>query len=120
MVQKDLPSSSSSSNATANTTKIEGVIVVLTLLIKIGKYLPWIVLVFAAGNMTVAVLYFTWWNSMAWGIFNLVLAAAGFLFFAQLVRRRKIHRQTYLHTRKDAHTETNVSEEGKVRPTEVS
>ena len=119
MEQKDL--SSSSSNATADTAKIEGVIVVLTLLIKIGKYLPWIVLVFAAGNMTVAVLYFTWWNSMAWGILNLVLAFAGFLFFAQLVRRRKIHRQTYLHTRKDnAHTETNVSEEGKVRPTEVS
>jgi membrane protein implicated in regulation of membrane protease activity len=119
MEQKDL-SSSSSSNATAATTKIEGVIVVLTLLIKIGRYLPWIVLGFAAGNMAVAVLYFTWWNSMAWGILNLVLAFAGFLFFAQLVRRRKIHRQTYRHTRKDAHTETNVPEEGKVRPTEVS
>jgi membrane protein implicated in regulation of membrane protease activity len=118
MEQKDL--SSSSSNATAATTKIEGVIVVLTLLIKIGKYLPWIVLGFAAGNMAVAVLYFTWWNSMAWGILNLVLAFAGFLFFAQLVRRRKIHRQTYLYTRKDARTETNVPEEGKVRPTEVS
>jgi membrane protein implicated in regulation of membrane protease activity len=119
MEQKDL--SSSSSNATADTAKIEGVIVVLTLLIKIGKYLPWIVLAFAAGNMAAAVLYFTWWNSMAWGILNLVLAFGGFLFFAQLVRRRKIHRQTYRHTRKDnAHTETNVPEEGKVRPTEVS
>lgn len=122
MVQKDLSSSSSSSsNATANTTKIEGVIVVLTLLIKIGKFLPWIVLAFAAGNMTVAVLYFTWWNSMAWGIFNLVLAAGGFLFFAQLVRRRKIHRQNYLQTRKYTHRETaeDVHEQGKVTAAEV-
>jgi membrane protein implicated in regulation of membrane protease activity len=121
MVQKDLSSSSSSSNATANTTKIEGVIVVLTLLIKIGKFLPWIVLAFAAGNMTVAVLYFTWWNSMAWGIFNLVLAAGGFLFFAQLVRRRKIHRQNYLQTRKYTHKETaeDIHEQGKVTAAEV-
>jgi membrane protein implicated in regulation of membrane protease activity len=93
MAEKDLPSSS---NATADTTKLEGVIVILTLLIKIGKYLPWIVLAFAVGNMTVAVFYFTWWNSMAWGILNLVLAVGGFLFFAQLVRRRKIHRENYL------------------------
>src|ERR671919_2341588 len=115
MEQKDL--SSSSSKTTADTAKIEGVIVVLTFLIKIGRYLPWIVLGFAAGNMAVAVLYFTWWNSMAWGILNLVLAFAGFLFFAQLLRRRKIHRQNYRHTRKDAHGETadNIPQEGKVR-----
>ena len=90
MAEKDLPSSS---NVTADTTKLEGVIVILTILIKIGKYLPWIVLAFAVGNLTLAVFYFTWWNSMAWGILNLVLAVAGFVFFAQLVRRRKIHRE---------------------------
>jgi membrane protein implicated in regulation of membrane protease activity len=118
MVEKDL-SSSSSSNATASTAKLEGIIVILTLLIRIGKYLPWIVLVFAAGNMTLAVFYFTWWNNMAAAIVNLVLAIAGFLFFTQLVRRRKIHRQNYRYTRKDAHTGTNISEEGKARATEV-
>ncbi len=121
MAEKDLPSSSSSSNATADTAKIEGVIVILTLLIKIGKYLPWIVLAFAAGNMTVAVFYFTWWNSMAWGILNLVLAVAGFIFFAQLLRRRKIHRQNYRYTRKDAHIETadNIPQDGKASAAEA-
>ena len=118
MAEKDLPSSS---NATADTTKLEGVIVMLTLLIKIGKYLPWIVLAFAVGNMTVAVLYFTWWNSMGWGILNLVLAVGGFFFFAQLVRRRKIHRENYLYTRKDdAHSGTaDMPKERKVRAAEA-
>jgi hypothetical protein len=119
MAEKDLPTSS---NATSDTTKLEGVIVILTLLIKIGKYLPWIVLAFAAVNMTVAVFYFTRWNSMAWGIFNLVLAVAGFVFFAQLIRRRKIHRQNYLYTRKeDAHRETaaDIPQDGKVPAAEA-
>ena len=118
MAEKD--SSSSSSNEIASTAKLEGVIVILTFLIKIGKYLPWIVLAFAAVNMILAVFYFTWWNSMAGGIVNLVLATAGFLFFAQLVRRRKIHRNNYRYTRKDQpHRETNIPEEGKVRSAEV-
>jgi membrane protein implicated in regulation of membrane protease activity len=118
MAEKDLPSSS---NATADTTKLEAVIVILTLLIKIGRYLPWIVLAFAVGNMIVAVFYFTWWNSMGWGILNLVLAVGGFFFFAQLVRRRKIHRENYRYTRKDdAHRETaDIPQEGKVRTAEA-
>lgn len=112
--------SSSSSNTIPSTARLEGVIVILTLLIKIGKYLPWIVLAFAAVNMTLAVFYFTWWNNIAAGIVNLVLATAGFLFFAQLVKRRKIHRQNYRYTRKDPNRETNLPEEGKVRPAEVT
>src|SRR5215218_7111574 len=107
MAEKD--SSSSSSNAIASTAKLEGVILILTLLIKIGKYLPWIVLAFAAVNMILAVFYFTWWNSMAGGIVNLVLASAGFLFFAQLVKRRKIHRHNYRYARKELpQRETNI------------
>ncbi len=119
MAEKDLPTSS---NATSDTAKLEGVIVMLTLLIKIGKYLPWIVLAFAAVNLTVAVFYFTRWDSMAWGIFNLVLAVGGFVFFAQLVRRRKIHRQDYRYTPKDAHNKTTTADiphEGKVRAAEA-
>jgi hypothetical protein len=96
MVEKD--SSSSSDNAMPSTAKLEGVIVILTFLIKIGKYLPWIVLAFAAASMILAV----------------------FIFFGQLVRRRRIHRHTYRYTRKDLpHRETNVPEEGKVRAAEV-
>ena len=119
MAEKE-DSSSSSSNAIPSTAKFEGVILILTFLINIGKYLPWIVLAFAAVGMTLAVFCFTWWNNVAFGIFNLVLATGGFFFFAQLVRRRKIHRHNYRYTRKDLpHRETNIPEEGKVRAAEV-
>jgi len=118
MAEKD--SSSSSDNAMPSTAKLEGVIVILTFLIKIGKYLPWIVLAFAAASMILTVFYFTWWNNLAGGIVNLVLATAGFIFFGQLVRRRRIHRHNYRYTRKDLpDRETNVPEEGKVRAAEV-
>ena len=113
MSEKD--SSSSSSNSMPSTSKLEGVIILLSFLIKIGKYLPWIVLAFAAVNMTFAVFYFTWWNNMVGGIVNLILAIAGFIFFAQLVRRRKVHRHDYRYTREDPHRESNITEETKVR-----
>jgi uncharacterized integral membrane protein len=90
---------SSSSNVIPSTSRIEVVIVVLTLLIRLGKYLPWIVLAFAGLNMALVILYFTRWNSMPGGILNLILAVAGFLFFAQLIRRRTIHRENYQSTR---------------------
>src|SRR5215212_152226 len=110
MQEKD----SSSSNALPSTAKLEGVILMLTVLIKIGKYLPWIVLAFAAGSMILAVLYFTWWNNVLGGILNLVLAIAGFIFFAQLVRRRKIHRHSYGYARRDQDRGTRITEERKV------
>jgi len=80
-----------------STARLEGVIIMLTLLIKIGRYLPWIVLAFAGINMTLAVFCFALWNSVTGGIVNVVLAIAGFLFFGQLVSRRKIHRSDYRH-----------------------
>jgi membrane protein implicated in regulation of membrane protease activity len=90
--------SSSPGFAIPSTAKLEAIIAMLSLLIKIGKYLPWIVLGFAAINLVLAVLYFTWWNSIAWGIFNSILAFGGFVFFGQLVRRRKTHRYEYRYT----------------------
>src|SRR5918912_208614 len=116
MTEKD----SSSSNAMPSTTKIEGVVIILTLLIKIGKYVPWIVLAFALVNITLAVFYFTWWNNMAGGIVNLVLASAGLVFFGQLVRRRKIYRDNYRYTRKEPlQSERNLAEERKLPPAKV-
>jgi hypothetical protein len=116
MTEKD----SSSSNAMPSTTKIEGVIIILTLLIKIGKYLPWIVLAFALVNITLAVFYFTWWNNMLGGIVNLVLASAGLVFFGQLVRRRKIHRDNYRYTRKEPlQSERNLAGERKLPAAKV-
>ncbi len=105
----------SSSNAIPSTAKIEGVIAMLTVLIKIGKYLPWIVLAFAAVSMILAVLCFAWWNNMIGGIINLVLAIAGFVFFSQLVRRRKIHRYNYGYARRDLSREAKIIDEKKVR-----
>jgi membrane protein YdbS with pleckstrin-like domain len=113
MSEKD--SSSSYSNSIPSTSKLEGVIILLSFLIKIGKYLTWIVLAFAAVSMTFAVFCFTWWNNIAGGIVNLILAIAGFIFLAQLVKRRKIHRHDYRYTREDPHRESTVTEETKVR-----
>lgn len=104
----------SSSNAIPS-AKIGGVIIMLTVLINLGKYLPWIVLAFAAANMILALFCFTWWNNILGGIINLVLAIAGFFFFSQLVRRRKTHRYNYRYIRRDLPGEPKIADERKVR-----
>ena len=111
-----MPEKESSSNTIPSTAKLKGVIVMLTILIKIVRYLPWIVLAFAAINMIIAVLYFTWWHSMTGGILNLILGIAGFLFFAQLIRMRGIRRRgyNYRYTRNDPYRETNMTEQREV------
>ena len=88
----------SESSLQSNTAKMGTVINMLTLLIKIGKYLLWIVLGFALLNLTLAILDFTVWNNIAVGVFNSVLALGGFVFFGQLFRRRTIHRNKYSYT----------------------
>jgi membrane protein YdbS with pleckstrin-like domain len=110
MIETDSPSS----KPLASTARLEAVIIMLTLLIKIGRYLPWIVLAFAGINMTLAVFYFAWWNNVAGGIVNLILAVAGFLFFGQLVGRRKIHRYNYRRARIDIPQQIDVTEQRKV------
>ena len=111
-----MPEKKSSSNTIPSTAKLKGVIVMLTILIKIVRYLPWIVLAFAAINMIIAVLYFTWWHSMTGGILNLILGIAGFVFFAQLIRMRRIRRRgyNYRYTRSDPYRETNMTEQREV------
>ncbi len=102
---------SSSSNSMPSTARLERIIIMLSVLIKISKYLPWIVLAFAGMNMTLALLYFTMWNGMTGGVVNLILAIVGFLFFGQLVRRRKMNRQSYRYRRIDIHGEPEMIEE---------
>lgn len=101
MSEKD--STSPTGNAMPSTKKLEAMIYLLTLLVKIGKYIPWIVLIFALISSTVALLSFIWWHSIGWGIFNSILAFGGFLFFGQLVRRRKTHRREYRYTGRHLH-----------------
>jgi len=111
-----MPEKESSSNTFPSTAKLQGVIVMLTILTNIVRYLPWIVLAFAAINMIIAALYFTWWHSMTGGILNLIFAIAGFLFFAQLIRMRTIRRRgyNYRYTRNDPNRETNMTEQREV------
>jgi hypothetical protein len=111
-----MPEKESSSNTVPSTAKLQGVIVMLTILTKIVRYLPWIVLAFAAINMIIAALYFTWWHSMTGGILNLILGIAGFVFFAQLIRMRWIRRRgyNYRYTRNDPYRETNMTEQREV------
>ena len=106
----------SSPNTNPSTARLQGVIVMLTLLIKISRYLPWIVLAFAAINMIIAALYFIWWHSMTGGILNLIFAIAGYLFFAQLIRTRRMRRRryNYRYTRNDPYRETNMTEQREV------
>jgi len=81
-----------------DTEKMERLIRTLTVVIKIGKYLPWIVPAFALLNLTLAVLDFTLWNNIVGGVFNSILAFGGFVFFGQLFSRRKIPRYEYRYT----------------------
>lgn len=101
---------SSSSNSMSDTARLQGIIMMLSLLIKIGRILPWIVLAFAGVNMVLALLYFTVWDSMIGGIINAILAFAGFLFFGQLVRRRKIRRQSFRYKRIDTPAEPEMTQ----------
>lgn len=95
----------------SNTAKMEMLIHVLTILIKIGKYLPLIVLCFATVNLTLAVLDFLYWNNIAGGIFNSILAFGGFHFFVQLVKRRKVHRYEYRYTGRHLRRARKIEEE---------
>lgn len=102
---------SDSSPLISNTAKMEALIHMLTLLIKIGKYLPWVVLTFASVNLILAVLDFTWWNHIASGVFNSILALAGFFFFAQLLGRRKVHRYEYRYSGRHLRRMKEIEEE---------
>ncbi len=109
-----MPEKESSSNTIPSTARLQGVIGMLTLLIKIGKYLPWIVLAFAGINVVIAVFSFMWWHSMTGGILNVIGAIAGFLFFAQLIRGRITRRYNYRYTRNDPYRETDMVEQREI------
>jgi hypothetical protein len=106
MAEKDSPAIT-----IPDTVKVEAMIGMLTVLIKIGKYLPFIVLAFAAVNLTLAVLSFTVWSNIASGVFNSILAFGGFVFFGQLFRRRKIHRYEYRYSGRHLRRAREIEEE---------
>lgn len=89
-------SDSSNPSLISSTVKLQVVIGMLTTIIKIGKYLPHIVFTFATLNLTLAILDFTIWDSLPFGILNTILAIGGFVFTGQLLQRRSSSRHEYL------------------------
>jgi len=72
----------------------------LSIIIKIGKYLPLIVFTFATANLTLAILDFTIWDSLPFGVLNTILAIGGFVFSGQLQQKHNIARHDYLTDRR--------------------
>jgi hypothetical protein len=72
----------------SSTTKLQVVIGMLSVIIKVGKYLPHIVFSFATLNLTLAILDLAIWGSWPFGVLNVILAIGGFVFSGQLHQRR--------------------------------
>lgn len=77
-----------------DTSRLEAIIAFLTVIIKIGKYLPCIVLAIVGLNIWLAIVDFSS-GGVDIGIFNLVLAGAGSYFVYHLLERRDNHRYDY-------------------------
>lgn len=83
----------------SSTVKLQVIIEMLSIIIKIGKNLPLIVFTFATLNLTLAILDFTIWNSISLGVLNTILAIGGFVFSGQLQQRHNIYRHEDLPER---------------------
>jgi len=68
--------------------KLQVVIGMLTTIIKVGKYLPYIVFTFATVNLTLAILDLAIWGNVPFGMLNTILAVGGFVLSGQLHQKR--------------------------------
>ena len=80
----------------SDSTKLGALIHLLEVAMKIGKYLPVIIVSFAGLNLVLAVNDFLVSNT-GFGILNSIFAAGGFIFLVQLHQRRKIHSYDYYY-----------------------
>jgi hypothetical protein len=78
------------SSSLSDSTKLGAMIRLLEVAMKIGKYLPVIVVSFAGLNLVMAV-YDLLVSNTGFGILNSIFALGGFIFLAQLHHRRKIN-----------------------------
>lgn len=92
--------------------RINALIHLLGVVMKVGKYLPLIVGAFAFVNLTIAIMSFLVWNSIISGVINSALALGGFIFLVQLVRRRKIHRYEYRYNGRHSKVKTHNQQAG--------
>ena len=98
----------------SDSTKLGALIHLLGVVMKVGKYLPVIVVSFAGLNLVLAVNDFLVSNT-GFGILNSLFALGGFIFLAQLHQRRKIHSYEYYYNyrkRSEKRVVTEVPKEG--------
>ena len=93
----------------SDSTKLGALIHLLGVAMKVGKYLPVIVVSFAGLNLVLAVNDFLVSNT-GFGILNSLFALSGFIFLAQLHQRRKIHSYDYVYNYKKRSEERVVTE----------
>jgi len=87
------------SSTLSDSTKLGALIQLLEIAMKVGKYLPVIVVSFAGLNLLLAVNDFLISNT-GFGILNSLFALGGFIFLVQLHQRRKIHSYEYYYNYK--------------------
>ena len=97
-----------------DTTKLGALIHLLEIVMKVGKYLPVIVVSFAGLNLLLAVNDFFISNT-GFGILNSIFALGGFIFLAQLHQRRKIHSYDYYYNYKKRSEKRTVTDTRKER-----
>ncbi|MEO9319968.1 MAG: hypothetical protein ABI361_04780 [Nitrososphaera sp.] len=78
-----------------STRKIDAVIYTMTFLINLGRYLPWVELALGIVNSVYAFLNFFVFHSYVAGLINTLFAIGSFVFYAQLLPRRNVHRYQY-------------------------
>jgi len=83
----------------SDSTKLGALIHFLEIAMKVGKYLPVIVVSFAGLNLLLALNDFLISNT-GFGILNSIFALGGFIFLVQLHQRRKIHSYEYYYNYK--------------------
>lgn len=103
----------------SDTTKLGALIHLLEIVMKVGKYLPVIVVSFAGLNLLLAVNDFFISNT-GFGILNTIFALGGFIFLVQLHQRRKIHSYDYYYNykkRSEKKTATDTRKEREMKRT---
>jgi hypothetical protein len=96
----------------SDSTKLGALIHLLEIVMKVGKYLPVIVVSFAGLNLLLAVNDFFISNT-GFGILNAIFALGGFIFLVQLHQRRKIHSYEYYYNYKKRSEKRIVTESRK-------
>ena len=86
---------SSGTSRIPSIVKLQIVTGILTMIIKIGKYLPYIVFTFTTFSLTLAILDFSIWDNVLFGLLNTIWAVGGLVLSGQLHQKCNIGRREY-------------------------